>query len=272
MRARLIGCKSIRPLSILQHAVANTGPRQLHDHVGRPASNATPIRRSSIPARRSSARRREPSDRRVGDPRWTCAGLVRAVIAHLPANCENGCFLVLAAPAAGCQDGAHGVGGDDERAAIPRGCAHRPVAERRGRLLAVGLDLLSSAQQDMSALTMLGICRRAGLAARYFYERFADKNGFVSAVFDWVLADLAATTQAAVAAAPPREQTRTGMANIVRTIGGDVGRLLFSAQPAYWLTGTRRSAAVIGTAWASLFSNSFVQQANSRVMPSGSWK
>ncbi|HZE15323.1 MAG TPA: TetR family transcriptional regulator, partial [Mycobacterium sp.] len=108
------------------------------------------------------------------------------------------------------------------------------LAERRGRLLAAGLDLLGAAQQDMSALTVRGICRRAGLAASYFYESFADKNEFVSAVFDWVVADLAATTQAAVAAAPPREQTRVGMANIVRTIAGDarVGRRLFSAQPA----------------------------------------
>jgi AcrR family transcriptional regulator len=81
-------------------------------------------------------------------------------------------------------------------------------------------------------LTVRAICRRAGLAARYFYESFADKDEFVSAVFDWVVADLAATTQAAVAAVSPREQTRAGMANIVRTIAGDprVGRLLFNAQ------------------------------------------
>ena len=70
------------------------------------------------------------------------------------------------------------------------------------------------------------------MAARYFYESFADKDEFVAAVFDWVIADLATTTQAAVAAAPAEEQTRAGMANIVRTIGGDprIGRLLFSAQ------------------------------------------
>ena len=76
------------------------------------------------------------------------------------------------------------------------------------------------------------ICRQSGLAARYFYESFTDKDEFVAAVFDWVIADLAATTQAAVAAAPPDEQTRAGTANVVRTIGGDprVGRLLFSAQ------------------------------------------
>jgi AcrR family transcriptional regulator len=104
------------------------------------------------------------------------------------------------------------------------------LAERRRRLMSAGLDLLGA--DDATELTVRAICRRAGLAARYFYESFADKDEFVSAVFDWVVADLAATTQAAVAAASPREQTRAGMANIVRTISGDprIGRLLFSAQ------------------------------------------
>ncbi|HWF71337.1 MAG TPA: TetR family transcriptional regulator, partial [Mycobacterium sp.] len=104
------------------------------------------------------------------------------------------------------------------------------TATRRARLLGAGLDLLGA--DDAAELTVRGICRQAGVAARYFYESFADKDEFVAAVFDWVIADLAATTQAAVATAPPEEQTRAGMANIVRTIGGDprVGRLLFSAQ------------------------------------------
>jgi AcrR family transcriptional regulator len=106
------------------------------------------------------------------------------------------------------------------------------LAARRGRLLAAGLDLLGAEQQDISALTVRGVCRRAGLAARYFYESFADKDEFVGRVFDWVVAELAATTQAAVAAVPVHEQTRAGMANIVRTIAGDarIGRLLFSTQ------------------------------------------
>jgi AcrR family transcriptional regulator len=106
------------------------------------------------------------------------------------------------------------------------------VATRHNRLLAAGLDLLGAEQQDVSALTVRGICRRAGLAARYFYESFADKDEFVSGVFDRVVADLATTTQAAVAAVPAQERTRAGMANIVRTIAGDarIGRLLFSAQ------------------------------------------
>ena len=106
------------------------------------------------------------------------------------------------------------------------------LATRRAKLLAAGLDLLGADRDDAAELTVRGICRQAGVAARYFYESFADKDEFVGAVFDWVIADLAATTQAAMAAAPPEEQTRAGMANIVRTIGGDprVGRLLFSAQ------------------------------------------
>jgi AcrR family transcriptional regulator len=109
--------------------------------------------------------------------------------------------------------------------------AGRRLAERRGRLLTAGLDLLG-AQQDTSALTVRAVCGRAGLTPRYFYESFSDRDGFVGAVFDSVVADLAATTQAAVAAVPTDEQARAGMANIVRTIAGDprVGRLLFSTQ------------------------------------------
>lgn len=108
------------------------------------------------------------------------------------------------------------------------------LAGRRNRLLAAGLDLLGADQHETSELTVRAICRRAGLATRYFYESFADKDEFVGAVFDWVIADLAESTQASVAAAAPEDQTRAGMANIVRTIDADprVGRLLFSSQPA----------------------------------------
>ncbi|MGV0836206.1 TetR/AcrR family transcriptional regulator [Mycolicibacterium thermoresistibile] len=103
-------------------------------------------------------------------------------------------------------------------------------AERHRRLLEAGLELLGGQQRDPAELTVRSICREAGLTMRYFYESFTDKDEFVSAVFDWVVADIATTTQAAVAAAPRREQTRVGMANIVRTVSDDprVGRLLFS--------------------------------------------
>jgi AcrR family transcriptional regulator len=105
------------------------------------------------------------------------------------------------------------------------------LAERRRRFLEAGLDILGS-DSDLSELTVRGICGQAGVALRYFYESFTDKDDLVGAVFDSVIADIAATTQAAVTAAPLKEQSRAGMANIVRTIAADtrVGRLLFSSQ------------------------------------------
>ena len=110
--------------------------------------------------------------------------------------------------------------------------AAQRLAARRHRLLAAGLDLLGAEEQNISAVTVRGVCRRAGLAARYFYESFGDKDEFVASVFDCVVAELAATTQAAVAAVPPHEQTRAGMANVVQSIRRDarIGRLLFSTQ------------------------------------------
>ncbi|WP_275571834.1 TetR/AcrR family transcriptional regulator [Mycolicibacterium vanbaalenii] len=109
--------------------------------------------------------------------------------------------------------------------------ARQRIAERRRRLLEAGLDLLGG-QAAPAELTVRAICAQSGLAARYFYESFTDKDVFVGAVFDWVVADIAATTQAAVAAAPVREQSRQGMANIVNTISDDirVGRLLFNTR------------------------------------------
>ncbi len=116
-------------------------------------------------------------------------------------------------------------------------------ATRRNRLLAAGLDLLGAGHQDMSAVTVRNVCRQSGLAARYFYESFTDKDEFVAAVYDWVVADLAATTQAAVAAVPADEQTRAGMANVVRTITSDarIGRLLFSTQLANSVIARKRA-------------------------------
>ncbi len=106
--------------------------------------------------------------------------------------------------------------------------ASERLTQRRRRLLDAGLDLLG-ADSSESDLTVRAVCRRSGLTARYFYESFTDKDEFVGAVFDAAVADVAATTQAAVAASPRAEQGRAGMANLVRIVSTDsrVGRLLF---------------------------------------------
>ncbi len=103
------------------------------------------------------------------------------------------------------------------------------LADRRRRFIEAGLDLLGGSTDE---LTVRAICRQSGVATRHFYEAFTDKDEFVAAVFDSVIAVVAATTQAAVAAVPFTEQNRAGITNLVRTVGEDtrVGRLLFDPQ------------------------------------------
>ena len=104
------------------------------------------------------------------------------------------------------------------------------LAQRRRRLLDAGLDLLGASEQDPAELTVRAICGKAALGVRYFYESFTDNDDFVGAVFDSVIADLAATTRRR--SRRPQEQARAGMANVVRTVAADVrvGRLLFSVE------------------------------------------
>ena len=125
------------------------------------------------------------------------------------------------------------------------------LAQRRRQLLDAGLELLGGAD-DPPELTVRGICRQAGISARYFYESFTDKDQLVAAVFDWVIADVAATTQAAVAAAPRGDQNRAGIANLVRTIADDarIGRLLFN--PALSNAVLARRRAELGGVFAQL--------------------
>lgn len=147
--------------------------------------------------------------------------------------------------------------------------AAQRLATRRNRLLAAGLELLGAQQRDISGVTVREVCRQSGLAARYFYESFADKDEFVGAVYDWAVADLAATTQAAVAAVPAHEQTRAGVANIVRTITGDprVGRLLFSTQVANTVIARKRaeSSAMFAMLSGQHVGNALQVPANDRI-------
>jgi hypothetical protein len=114
-----------------------------------------------------------------------------------------------------------------------------------------------------------GVQAAERLAARYFYESFTDKDEFVGGVFDWVVADLAATTQAAVAAVPAHEQTRAGIASIVRTIAGDarVGRLLFSTQLANPVIVRKRaeSSALFAMLSGQYVGNALHMPANDRI-------
>ena len=125
------------------------------------------------------------------------------------------------------------------------------LAQRRRQLLDAGLELLGGAD-DPPELTVRALCTQAGVSARYFYESFTDKDQLVATVYDWVIADIAATTQAAVAAAPRDEQNWAGIVNLVRTIADDVriGRLLFN--PALSNAVLARKRAEVGGVFALL--------------------
>ena len=203
-----------------------------------PSSRAIPISVSSSFGVRRGLR---PATGGSPTARSTCLIGSLTVIAHLPANCENACFLILQPAGTGVKMGFMATA--PTTSARPYGgvdAADR-LATRRARLLEAGLDLLGG--DDAAELTVRGVCRQAGVAARYFYESFTDKDELVGAVFDWVIAELAFTTQAAVDAAPPEEQTRAGMTNIVRTIGGDPARRAPAVQRA---VGQRRAGAQTG--------------------------
>ncbi|TCP49336.1 TetR family transcriptional regulator [Tamaricihabitans halophyticus] len=125
----------------------------------------------------------------------------------------------------------HGLAGDQRQ------------ARRRAQLLEAGLDLLA-AEGGEANLTVRGVCKRAGLAARYFYESFADRTVLASAVYDEVVTDLAARTQRAVAAAPAEAhaRVRAGLDVLIRTIAEDPrrGQLLFAVAPGSAVLAARR--------------------------------
>lgn len=107
--------------------------------------------------------------------------------------------------------------------------ADERLARRRQQLLEAGLDILG-APEGPGDLTLRAVCQHSGLAQRYFYESFADKDEFAVAIFDWAVEGLASTVEAEVAAAPPRLQVRAGITSVVRVINADrrIGQLLYS--------------------------------------------
>jgi AcrR family transcriptional regulator len=73
-------------------------------------------------------------------------------------------------------------------------------AERRARLLEATLDLVGAG--GWQAATVRGVCARAGLTTRYFYESFASRDALVLALFDAITEQAAVRVLTAVAAAP----------------------------------------------------------------------
>lgn len=78
--------------------------------------------------------------------------------------------------------------------------AEQRKAQRRAALLAAGLDTVGT--QGHSRLTVAGLCARAGLNERYFYESFGTVEDVLVAAYDSVIAELTAAIVNAVVLAP----------------------------------------------------------------------
>ncbi|WP_433786433.1 TetR/AcrR family transcriptional regulator [Actinomycetospora sp. CA-101289] len=89
-------------------------------------------------------------------------------------------------------------------------------AERRGRLIAVAMEIW--AEQGWAAVTMRGVCARAGLVDRYFYESFADRDALLVAVWDHLRDRVVALVVAAMVSSvdlPPIARLRAAIAAVL---------------------------------------------------------
>jgi AcrR family transcriptional regulator len=79
-------------------------------------------------------------------------------------------------------------------------------AERRERLLDAALETLGT--DGWQATTVRGICERARLNPRYFYESFADLDRLVVALFDRIAEEMIERMLAAFAEAPDEAEAK----------------------------------------------------------------
>jgi AcrR family transcriptional regulator len=102
--------------------------------------------------------------------------------------------------------------------------AAQRLAERRSRLLAAGLELLGS--EGYAGTTVRGVCERAKLTPRYFYESFEDLEALLVAVFDAMVDDTTRAVLAAIEAAPPdpHAKARAAIETFVRNLTDDPRR------------------------------------------------
>lgn len=88
-------------------------------------------------------------------------------------------------------------------------------------LLDAAFELLGT--EGWAATTVRGVCQRARLNPRYFYESFDDLDALVVAVYDRLVEQLAIEVRTAIEAAPedPRSQTHAAMDRIIGFVDED---------------------------------------------------
>jgi AcrR family transcriptional regulator len=113
-----------------------------------------------------------------------------------------------------------------EKQGVWRGTtAEERVVPRRRKLVQAGFEMLG--EHGVAGTTVRGVCARAHLNPRYFYESFDDIDALVGAVFDDILSETTNLTLAAIAAAPETAEakTRAAMDASIRHITDDPRRI-----------------------------------------------
>src|SRR5207253_3251240 len=97
-------------------------------------------------------------------------------------------------------------------------------AARRERLLDAGFDLLGT--EGHAGTTVRGVCERARLTPRYFYESFEDLDALLVAAFDRLVAELTTVVLVALEAAPgdARAKAEATIAALVHDLTDDPRR------------------------------------------------
>ncbi|WP_278265034.1 TetR/AcrR family transcriptional regulator [Nocardia sp. AG03] len=79
-------------------------------------------------------------------------------------------------------------------------------AQRRTALLDAALEIVG--EDGQAKLTVAGLCARAGLNERYYYENFEHRDGVLEAVLDRIAEELTTAIATALAEAPPETRAQ----------------------------------------------------------------
>lgn len=120
------------------------------------------------------------------------------------------------------------------------------IARRRRLIVDAALDMLT--EPDGGAVTVRGICQRAGLTPRYFYESFAGVDALVEATYDEVIGEIADLGLAALErGAGPSDRVASAVDAIIEVIDSDrrKGVLLFADTPRSPVLAVKRAESVV---------------------------
>jgi AcrR family transcriptional regulator len=110
--------------------------------------------------------------------------------------------------------------------------AEQRRSERRARLITTARLLLG--EEGLAGISVTGVCARAELNPRYFYESFSDRDALLEAMFNEIAAEAAVAIfgAAALVAGEPRQRIRQAYATAIEvfTTQPGVARILAQLQ------------------------------------------